>query len=201
MIPVIGNLRIDYNMCPFGDLASSPSFQPEGASNADLVIFVTANSDFCSKNTNKVLASAEGCFWDQFERPIAGAIDFCLDVIELEDDHPVVMGMSVDNGQVVSSGSNALSPEADKALQLAVGTAVHEIGHVLGITSSDMLFYYDSTTGQPRTPNPKEMDVTCMDGERRRIFVPDETTLREKRSSRGVRFFEVTLPTVTQVAR
>ena len=188
-------------MCPFGDPAASPSFQPEGVGNTDLAIYVTANSDLCSQGNNKVLASAFSCFWDQFERPIAGTIDFCLDVIQLEDDHPIVIGMNNQDGQLTSSGSAALSPEADKSLQLAVGTAVHEIAHVLGITSSDMLFFYDSTTGLPRTPEPQEKEMTCMTGERRLMWVPDETTLREKYTARGVRYFEVTLPTVRQVAR
>ena len=200
VVPVIGSLKIDHEMCPFADQATSPSFQPQGVGNTDLVIYVTANSDFCSQSSTKVLASAFSCFWDQFERPIAGTIDFCLNVIELEDNHPVVTGMNYKDGQLTSSGSPDLSPEADTALQLAVGTAVHEIAHVLGITSSDMLFYYDSTTGSPRTPEPKEKEVTCMSGERTRKWVPDETTLREK-YSRGVRYFEVTLPTVRQVAR
>ena len=74
VIPVIGNLKIEYNMCPFADPATSPSFQPEGVRNADLVIYVTANSDFCSQSSTKVLASAFSCFWDQYERPIAGTI-------------------------------------------------------------------------------------------------------------------------------
>ena len=39
-----------------------------------------------------------------------------------------------------------------------------------------------------------------MTGERKSMWVPDETTLREK-NTRGVRYFEVTLPTVRQVAR
>lgn len=123
VIPVIGNLKIDYGMCPFGDKNTSPAFQKEGVGNTDLVIFVTANSDFCSEGSSKVLASAFSCFWDQFERPIAGSIDFCLDVIELEDDHPVVVGMNYQDGELTSSGSAELSPEADKALKLAVGTA------------------------------------------------------------------------------
>lgn len=63
-----------------------------------------------------------------------------------------------------------------------------------------MLFYYDYATGLPRTPEPQEKDVTCITGERKRIRVPDETTLQE-RYIRGVRYFEVTLPTVRQVAR
>lgn len=75
-----------------------------------------------------------------------------------------------------------------------------KIAHVLGITSYDMLFYYDSQTGLPRTPDPQEKEVECMSGERKRMYVPDESTLREK-YTRGVRFFEVTLPTVRQVAR
>ena len=74
VIPVIGNLKIEYNMCPFADPATSPSFQPDGVRNTDLVIYVTANSDFCSQSSTKVLASAFSCFWDQYERPIAGTI-------------------------------------------------------------------------------------------------------------------------------
>ncbi|KAL7542508.1 hypothetical protein ACHAWF_007188 [Thalassiosira exigua] len=200
VIPVVGNLKIDYNMCPFADPLASPSFQ-NGVPNTDLVIFVTANTDFCSQSSTKVLASAFSCFWDQFERPIAGTIDFCLGEIELEENRPVVIGMKYQKGELAPSPDSAvLSPESDKALKLAVSTAVHEIAHVLGITSSDMLFYYDSTTGLPRTPEPQEKEILCMTGERKRMWVPDDTTLREKYSRRG-RYFEVTLPTVRQVAR
>jgi len=198
VIPVMGNLKIDYNMCPFGDPATSPSFRQQGVGNTDLVIYVTANSDFCSQR--KVLASAYSCFWDQFERPTAGTIDFCLNAIELEDDHPIITAMNQADGQQGSSRPSDMSPESDKALQLAVGMAVHEIAHVLGITSRDMLFYYDSMTGFPRTPDPQEIEVTCVTGNIKRMMVPDETTLREK-YSRGVKHFEVTLPTVRQVAR
>lgn len=44
VVPVVGSLKIDYNMCPFGDLATSPSFSEIGVGNTDLVIYVTAGS-------------------------------------------------------------------------------------------------------------------------------------------------------------
>jgi leishmanolysin-like peptidase len=188
VIPVLGGLTIDYNFCPFGNQASSPGFQSDGV-DADLVIFVTANSDVCSVTSKKVLASAEACFWDQFERPIAGVIDFCLEAM---DDEAV--------SSAVSSLETTMSPSADTVLRLNVATAVHEITHVLGFTSSDMLFYYDSKTGLPRTPEPEEKEVTCITGDRRLMYVPDKTTLQEKTTTHG-RHFEVTLPTVRQVAR
>jgi len=191
VVPVMGNIKVDYAMCPFSDPGVSASLQPQGVSNADLVLYVSANSNSCSQSNNKVLASAFSCQWDQFERPIAGTMDFCLNAIELDADHPVVTGLS----------SNTLSPKEEKALQLAVGTSVHELAHVLGITSSDMLYYYDSKTGLPRTPNPKIKDVTCMNGVKKQMWVPDETTLMEKYNQQGVRTFEVTTPTVRQVAR
>ena len=182
--------------CPFANPATSPSFQPQGVGNTDLVIYVSANSDFCSQSATKVLASAFSCFWDQFERPIAGMIEFCLDAIELGVDHPIVTGARNQDG-----GAASLSPGADKALQLHVSTAIHEIAHVLGITSSDMLYYWDSMTGLPRTPEPQEKEVTCVTGEKKVMKAPDETTLREKYSKRKVRYFEVTTPTVRQVVR
>ncbi|KAL7447590.1 hypothetical protein ACHAXS_013072 [Conticribra weissflogii] len=198
VIPVAENLRIDYNYCPFGDPLTSPSLQPEGVPNADLVIYVTANSAVCTDENFKVLASAFSCFWDQFERPIAGTIDFCLDMIDQEDENPIADQAGLNESK---SAETTMSPEEDKALKLAVGTAIHEIGHVLGVTSSDMLFFYDSKTGHPRTPTPIEKEVVCMTGEKKVMWVPDETTLAERYTKRGVRYFEITLPTVRQVVR
>lgn len=188
VIPVHGNLRIDPDRCPFADPSKSPSLGNRGVSGADLVIYVTANADVCSKGW-KVLASAASCFWDQYNRPVAGNIDFCLDEIE-EGTH-----IRPAAATVVDSAAS------DAALESAIGVAVHETAHVLGVTSYDMVYYYDSTTGKPRTPNPKKRKVTCVTGEKKRVFVPDASTLQRGVTDRGTRYFEVTTPTVRQAVR
>jgi len=196
VVRVMENLRIDYNSCPFGDPQRSPSFSEQGVPNADLVIYVTANSEVCYRGSSKTLASTFSCFWDQFARPIAGTIDFCLDAIDLTSIDQLSAPTNSGGG-----GGDVLNPEADKSLQLAVGSAVHELAHVLGVTSADMIFFYDSTTGLRRTLNPQMAEVICIDGQMRELYVPDKSVLQEKVSKQGVRFFEVTLPTVRQVVR
>lgn len=191
VVRVMGNLRIDYNFCPFGDPQTSPSFSEIGVQNADLVIFVTANSGVCSERGSKTLASAFSCYWDKFGRPVAGNIDFCLDAIDLTN---ISSGSEGD-------GDGALNPEADKSLQLAIGNAVHETGHILGVTGDDLVFFYDYTTGLPRSPHPEKREVTCINGQIKELFLPDESVLQEKYSKQGVRFFQVTTPTVKQVVR
>ena len=158
VVRVMENLRIDYESCPFGDPQRSPSFSERGVPNADLVIYVTANSDVCYSGSSKTLASAFSCFWDQFARPIAGSIDFCLDAIDLTSIDQLSSSTDVGGGD-----GDGLSPEADKALQLAVGSAVHELAHVLGVASADMIFFYDSNTGLRRTLNPQMTEVICID--------------------------------------
>jgi len=194
VVRVMENLRIDYTSCPFGDPQTSPSFSEQGVPNADLVIYVTANSEVCSQGSSKTWASAYSCFYDQFARPIAGTIDFCLDAIDL------LTNQQLSNNSDGGDGDE-LNPEADKSLQLVIGSAVHELAHVLGMTSDDMIFFYDSETGLRRTPNPQLREVTCVDGQTRSLYVPNESVLQEKVSKQGVRFFEVTLPTVRQVVR
>jgi hypothetical protein len=195
VVRVMENLRIDYNVCPFADPQTSPSFSEQGVPNADLVIYVTANSEVCSQGSSKTWSSAYSCFYDQFARPIAGTIDFCLDAIDLTN---VDQQLSTNSG---GGDGDGLDPEADKSLQLVIGYAVHELAHVLGVTSADMIFFYDSTSGLRRTPNPQLREVTCIDGQRKKLYIPDESVLQEKVSKQGVRFFEVTLPTVRQVVR
>lgn len=176
-----------------------------GGVDANLVIYVPANSDVCGsaagsggsggsaagsgdsgirngrssasegggKSSNKVLASTYSCFWDQFERPIAGTIDFCLNMIEEdgiddEDNEETISGGSSSNtivSQVTASGMGQgqwqekgqdlgqedyldadNTPEVERALDLAVGMAVHEIAHVLGeftVTYNRMLVIHN----------------------------------------------------------
>lgn len=110
----------------------------------------------------ETIASADSCDWDQFERPIGGIIDFCYDTFVMNKD-----------------GS-----ASDETVQMLVDVSIHEIGHVLGLQSKDMAFYYDKRTGRPQTPRPVEPSkgVRCVTGkiteEEDKIFLPSRRTLQ-----------------------
>jgi len=86
-------------------------------------------------------------------------------------------------------------------LDLAIGTAVHEFAHILGITSDDFLFYYDWTTGLPRTPDPKKLKIQCVNEEIEELFMPGESTLKAQYSKSAGAHYEIVTPTVVQVVR
>lgn len=92
MVPVAGDLRINAgdldgrSYCGDSEFTEVPSkYIADGISNTDLVLFVSASPSprFCGART---LAVAVACNFDQFDRPTAGAINVCLDNIELNDD-------------------------------------------------------------------------------------------------------------------
>ena len=83
-----------------------------GVPNADYVLYVTAfQTPHCGKDNGETqtLAYAGKCLKDQWDRPIAGAANFCP-------------------GKLISS-------TAEWEGQLS--TAVHEIGHALGMSSDN----------------------------------------------------------------
>lgn len=126
------------------------------------------------------MAAAAGCSWDQFNRPVAGIVRFCYDSINLQPDG------TADETTIMTN----------------VETAIHEVGHVLGLKSDEMAFYYDHATGKPRNDN---IDITqgfeCLDGTRKDVNVPSENTLRKGQTPSGIEYYEVVTPTVKQIAR
>jgi Leishmanolysin len=197
VIPVQGALMIDYAWCPFGQ-PTNQAFT-RGFSSTDIVVFVTANSDKCTSN---VLASAASCYWDQYERPTAGSIDFCLDNIDSK--HLVSVGQTGENPNSefqLRDVDVPINPEHDRMLQMAIKTAVHEFSQILGVSPHDFVYFYDSATGAPRSPQPKLLVVDCVSGQREQLYLPYKSTVRERNDRHGKRYYEVTLPTVRQVVR
>ena len=82
-------------------------------------------------------------------------------------------------------------------------TAIHELGHVLGLASDDIMYYWDRDTASPRTERPIqfEKNFECITGERREEIAPPPDLLREGRTDGGARYFEVVTPTVARVAK
>jgi hypothetical protein len=76
---------------------------------------------------------------------------------------------STANNETTSSYSSAsftLDDVNRATVQYSVGVAVHEIGHVLGVTSDSLRYFRHPITGFPLTPRPFTLSsVTCVNGE------------------------------------
>jgi len=182
MVFPVKRLFVDNQGC---ELAPYADFW-NGITGVDLMIYVEGDDD-CSKGGTQLesFAGARSCDWDQYERPIGGYIKFCYD------------SFTMDN---VGLGSEQLT--------VMIDTVIHEIGHVLGLGSEDMMYYYDRLTGKPRTPQPwkPSEDTWCVSGKysneyTKDIFRPHSDTLRLNVQDSGVRYYEIVTPTVKQVAQ
>jgi leishmanolysin-like peptidase len=113
-----------FSMAKQSTLASAAG---AGITEADFVLYVTAlPTARCTEGGT--LAYAGICRMDQFDRPIAGRVNFCPDEI-----HTTV-----------------------NKWERQVATTVHELGHALGFSSFSFPFYRDPDSspvpGVPRTP-------------------------------------------------
>eukprot|EP00591_Stephanopyxis_turris_P008665 CAMPEP_0195522186 /NCGR_PEP_ID=MMETSP0794_2-20130614/20090_1 /TAXON_ID=515487 /ORGANISM="Stephanopyxis turris, Strain CCMP 815" /LENGTH=769 /DNA_ID=CAMNT_0040651879 /DNA_START=228 /DNA_END=2533 /DNA_ORIENTATION=+ len=202
VVPVSGNLKIDREWCPYG--TSQSEVFNSGLENADLIVFVTANSHVCAKDVGwGVFASAFSCYWDQFNRPIGGNIDFCLNQIQLTQS-------DINALAATSSQKKEMNPnlkEFQRTINSVTGTAIHELAHILGMTSRDLVFFYDWKTGLPRSIPTVKQEVVCVTGERQAVFMPSTNTLRKVEERSRVTgklmslYYEVVTPTVRQVVR
>ena len=93
----------------------------------------------------------------------------------------------------------------------SVGVAMHEIGHVLGISSDSLAYFRHPITGQSLTPRPFEIStVTCVNGDKiQYLGMPSSEVLQERVVSSAtnggggdkLRYYEVVTPTVQQVVK
>ena len=191
VVPVEGALQIQRNeltgsgnnkqYCGDTEFSKVPdSHISDGVTDTDLILYVSGRDStrFCATNT---LAVAIACNWDQYDRPTAGAINFCLNTVETTADgkspHPSI------------EESN-------------IAVAVHEAAHVLGMSSNSYRYFWDPETIQPRTPRPfQSSSVECVDGETRIVYLPDENTLKFGVSKLGKRYAMIVTPKVKTVAR
>ena len=186
VVPVSGNLKVssaeldNREFCGDSEFTRVPSEHiSTGVADSDLILYVsgTPSSRFCSGTT---LAVAVACNFDQFDRPTAGAINICLDQIELDDDGTASDAITKDNIDVL----------------------IHEVAHVLGHSSNSYRFFWDSDTGTERTARPFESrTVTCVDDKERTLILPDENTMKFSQASNGQRYAALVTPKVKAVAR
>jgi len=186
VVPVVGNLKIqpgdlanrqycgdsEFSLVPASDIS-------DGVPDTDLVAYVsgTPSTRFCGPST---LAVAVACNFDQFDRPTAGNINFCLDQIQLNAD--------------------GTANEADIVENTSVG--IHEMCHVLGMSSNSYRYFWDITTGKPRTARPfKTSTVTCVTGVQQTLALPDTNTMTFSIASNGQRYATIVTPTVQTIVR
>mmetsp|Transcript_6768 Transcript_6768/g.9851 ORF Transcript_6768/g.9851 Transcript_6768/m.9851 type:complete len:1041 (-) Transcript_6768:35-3157(-) len=86
-----------------------------GIANADIVLYFGAkNYGACAQSGTSTLAFASSCSRDQYDRPIAGFVNFCTNVISSED------------------------------VEVAKYTVLHEIVHAMGFSKNEFAFYRDA---------------------------------------------------------
>ena len=186
VVPVSGDLFISTSeldnrrYCGDSEFTEVPADHiSSGIPDTDLMLYIsgTPSSRFCSGST---LAVAVACNFDQFDRPTAGAINFCLDQIDLRAD----------------------GTASDSIIQDNVDVAIHEAAHVLGMSSNSYRYFWDSETGEPRTPRPfSTTEVTCVDGQTRNAVLPAENTMKFFLAENGQRFASIVTPRVRTMAR
>lgn len=161
VIPVEGELVV-----VGGSSISERCPDDKSVKDSDLLIVVTANIA-CS--VEGVLASAVSCERDQFDRPVIGSIDFCLDEIET----------------------------STRSTKRTRDVAIHEIGHVLGFNSYSISFFRNPETGEALTSRPLQVkQAKCVNGQEMSVYVPGENTLRLVEKDDGSRQYIVVTPTV-----
>lgn len=221
VIPVQGAIPIQRNDC-FGiyDGLIPNDVLVNGVEDADLVIFVSGKNVMTTSDGQRVgvcgpgtLAAATSCVLDQFDRPIVGFINFCLDEVtrRLEEAEETTLTNNdkiflpkvnlVDHVTVESTQDSKILLE-DAIVTDRKLVATHEVGHVLGMDSELFLFFRDAETGEPLTPRPfKEELVVCVDlSEQLRVF-PSEATLQSAISSQGRLYYDLVTPRTQTVVR
>ena len=116
----------------------------------------------------------------QTQSQTTGAINFCLDQIDLDDEGKASESVTEDN----------------------VDVAIHEAAHVLGMSSNSYRFFWDPTSGLERTARPfAAKSVICVDGVERSMILPSDNTMKFFIATSGQRYASIVTEKVATVAR
>jgi leishmanolysin-like peptidase len=225
VIPIQGSIT------PLGQSSSSSSqqanyfcpseFTSSTPGGVDVWIFVTANH-YCGLSTGEgsSLAYAVGCERDQFDRPVTGAIDFCLQNLGLVtpyNDTSVLQLMYAANATTRhyhnmsialnwTAGSLPILEPGDPnyaIVESGVQVTLHETSRALGLTSQSLPYFRNALTGVPLTPRPFALqEETCTNGNTQLMQgVASTNVLGRTVLHSGEVLFEVITPLVRQVVR
>lgn len=116
-------------------------------------------------------------------------------------DETSVSRQTGDDDSVYTDAELAME-ENRSTVQYSVGVAVHEIAHVLGVTSDSLAFFRHPVTGYPLTPRPFTLSsITCVSGEEMTyVGMPGSNVMKAGvNKGTGSKYFEVVTPTVKRV--
>lgn len=211
VVPVASDISVTTNMC-FG--AFGAALQPVTVSNADLVVIVSGQDFLLNPNgisaspvcLERSLAVASSCVLDQWDRPVVGFLNLCLDNQVTVKDTDVFL-------QSAFSQKTGTTLRPTHVQTSTVDVLVHELGHILAFAAY-LYKFYRHADGTPRTPRPfVESTVQCVDGRTVTGQAPSNTTVRlvqdttggsaSSSSSSGTQkwSYSIVTPTVQQVAR
>jgi len=165
--------------------ANIPSIHSsEGVSNADILIYVTADGPQCFNEAGNIAgidSYAYVCTFDQHMRPISGNLVLCLDQID----------------------ATRFEVAEDEVLRMTSSITM-EVGKILGLSPVLFRYFRDPQNGKPWGATKRK--IVCVDGSERTLSVPNilRSTLDVEDATRNDEvaiFFEVLSPTVRQVAR
>jgi hypothetical protein len=155
------------------------SILASGVDDADIVIYVAAGEDLvieaadgsignlCDQD-KRILAFAFACSLDQFDRPVIGAINFCLGNILSR------LGSLAETVVPTAKIVHGNDPKAD-----VFYVATHEVAHVLGFALDLFKNFRDPETGEPLTPRPfVPTNVTCVNGTIQNMVWPANNTIQ-----------------------
>jgi len=172
VIPVQNYLYPVGSSC--GEATVFSSHKAAGVSNSDLLIYISGEGAFCM---DSIPSYSSVCNYDQHMRPIAGNLALCLDGINLDDSKSV---------------------PRDELLR-QIGYHTHELGKILGLSSSMFQHYRNPDNGKPWGTS--YQNATCVDGSHALVELPNILKGVSNSEKSDLYYFEVTSPTVLQVVR
>ena len=192
LIPLNNPVQPNPTFCPPESTLGIP------VDDTDLWILVTTHRHFCddAEGTGfNTQASALSCERDQYDRPVTGAMDFCLDNIGSVSPIENVQDAIVQAKNRTSVPPLLRTDANYEAISKMVNVAIHELGHVLGLTSDSLPFLRNPMSGRPYTPRPFRLSTAlCSNGEEQVVLGPPGARVLS-------RSYQITTPIVQQVVR
>ena len=112
--------------------------------------------------------------------------------------------MYYDDDVSYNSGGSYMDNTNRATIQYSIGVAVHEIAHVLGVTSDSLRYFRHPLTGFPLTPRPFTLStVKCVNGEEiAYVGKPGPNVMKEVTDPQTqTNHFEVITPTVRRIVQ